>query len=65
MNLAVGGTNGYFPDNLQDKPWKNSQPNAHTAFWHGKDLWWNNWKLYENNGHEASLIIESVKIWAI
>ena len=21
MNVAVGGTNGWFPDNLGDKPW--------------------------------------------
>lgn len=29
MNLAVGGTNGFFPDNSeneQKKPWKNNSP---------------------------------------
>ena len=24
INLAVGGTNGYFPDNLGNKPWSDS-----------------------------------------
>lgn len=63
--MAIGGTNGYFPDTLHEKPWRNNQQNAHTAFWNGKNLWLNNWKLNENHGHDASFIIDSVKIWAI
>lgn len=67
MNLAVGGTNGYFPDsgNSNGKPWTNSQSFPHTAFWRGKQQWLDSWKLNENNGMNASMIIDSVKIWAL
>lgn len=67
MNLAIGGTNGYFPDNgnVNGKPWANAQANAHTAFWKGRDQWLNSWKLHENGGNEASLMIDSVKVWAL
>lgn len=28
LNVAVGGTNGFFPDNLGSKPWLDSSPSA-------------------------------------
>jgi len=28
INLAVGGTIGYFPDGLGGKPWSDSSPRA-------------------------------------
>ena len=28
LNVAVGGTNGYFPDNLGGKPWLDASPTA-------------------------------------
>jgi hypothetical protein len=28
LNVAVGGTNGYFPDDQCDKPWSNSASSA-------------------------------------
>lgn len=67
MNLAVGGTNGYFPDsgNAGGKPWTNSQSFPHTAFWRGKEQWLDSWKLGENDGLNASLIIDSVRVWAL
>lgn len=64
MNLAVGGTNGYFPDAGNDggKPWANSQPFAHTAYWNGKQQWMNTWNLMSR---DSALVIDSVKIWAL
>jgi hypothetical protein len=28
MNVAVGGTNGYFPEKMGDKPWQDSSSTA-------------------------------------
>lgn len=36
MNLAVGGSNAYFPDNYGGKPWSNSDPHAPNAFYNAK-----------------------------
>lgn len=64
--MAVGGTNGYFPDdgNESEKPWKNSSPQAATDFWKGREQWLSGWNL-DTNPLDAALIIDSVKIWAI
>lgn len=36
MNVAVGGTNGFFPDGIDpNKPWANTSPQAFVDFWNG------------------------------
>lgn len=67
LNLAVGGTNGYFPDegNASKKPWLNSSPKAATDFWQGRDQWLPGWNLDQFNSTDASLIIDSVRVWAL
>ncbi|XP_019560576.3 beta-1,3-glucan-binding protein [Aedes albopictus] len=70
MNLAVGGTNGYFPDapatnNEKPKPWSNQSPVAFKDFWLAKDDWLPTWKLNENDSKEASLQVDYVRVWAI
>lgn len=67
LNLAVGGTNGYFPDdgNVSKKPWANSSPQAATDFWRGRDQWLPGWALDKNNASEASLIVDSIRVWAL
>jgi hypothetical protein len=37
LNVAVGGTNGFFPDNVGDKPWLDSSTTAMSDFWAAKD----------------------------
>ena len=32
LNVAVGGTNGYFPDGSDGKPWTNDSPTAFADF---------------------------------
>lgn len=66
MNLAVGGTNGYFPDegNQSDKPWKNASPQASTDFWNGRHQWLPNWNLNTNSTNKAALIVDSIRVWA-
>lgn len=67
MNLAVGGTNGYFPDvgNQTPKPWLNSSPRAAADFWKDRSQWLNGWNLNRRSGYEASFVIDSVKVWAL
>jgi hypothetical protein len=37
MNLAVGGTNAYFPDGVGGKPWSNGDSHSVNAFYTAKD----------------------------
>jgi len=36
LNVAVGGTNAYFPDGQCGKPWTNADPHAVNTFWDNK-----------------------------
>ena len=55
INLAVGGTNGYFPDGVGNKPWSNSDQHAVNAFYGAKDQWYPTWT--------SPFAIDSVKVW--
>ena len=48
MNVAVGGTNGFFPDSVPNypasKPWKNTSSEGPKEFWLGKDGWYPTWE---------------------
>ena len=56
LNLAVGGTNGFFPDGLGDgKPWGNTDPHAANDFWAGVGTWGPTWT--------APMMIDSVTVW--
>ena len=44
LNLAVGGTNGWFEDGKSGKPWLNDSPNAKKDFWQARDQWFPTWK---------------------
>lgn len=68
LNLAVGGVNGYFPDNAENpggKPWSNTSPQASTDFWNGRDQWLSTWNLDVNKGEGAALQVDYIKVWAI
>ncbi|KAL2144754.1 hypothetical protein VTI28DRAFT_8600 [Corynascus sepedonium] len=43
LNLAVGGTNGWFEDNVNGKPWLDGSPNARKDFWQAKNRWLPTW----------------------
>ncbi|KAK3988458.1 glycoside hydrolase [Cladorrhinum sp. PSN332] len=43
LNVAVGGTNGWFEDNINGKPWLDGSPNAKKDFWKAKDQWFPTW----------------------
>lgn len=55
INLAVGGTNGYFPDGVGNKPWTDTSPNAMDSFWGAVNTWYPTWT--------SPFLIDSVKVW--
>ena len=57
MNVACGGTGGYFPDG-EGKPWNDSDPHAVNAFYDAKSEWYPTW-----DGDNSAMQIDSVKVW--
>lgn len=63
LNVAVGGTNGFFPDQIGSKPWINSQEdNAASSFWSSVGSWYKSWP---QDPKERAMIVDSVKIYKI
>jgi beta-glucanase (GH16 family) len=60
FNLAVGGTNPYFPDGVGGKPWNNQDPHSVNSFYNNKGQWWQTWK-----GDDAALQIDWVKVYSL
>jgi hypothetical protein len=58
FNVAVGGTNGYFPDGAGSKPWTDGSANAMDEFWSGVGQWYPSW---QSGG--ADMVIDSVRVW--
>lgn len=44
IDLAVGGTNGWFADGQSGKPWLDQSPNAPKDFWDARAQWYPTWK---------------------
>ena len=57
MNVAVGGTNSYFPDNVGGKPWSDTSNDAANEFWNGKAQWLPTWQA------GSPMMIDSVRVW--
>lgn len=55
LNVAVGGTNGWFQDGKAGKPWVDASPTAKKDFWNAKDTWYPTWT-------DPSMQVKSVKI---
>ena len=60
LNVAVGGTNAYFPDGVGGKPWTNADQHAVNAFWNAKQQWYSTWQAA---GDAAAMRVESVMVW--
>lgn len=43
INLAVGGTNGWFEDGKSSKPWLDRSDNAKKDFWDARSIWLPTW----------------------
>ena len=57
LNVAVGGTNGWFTDGESSKPWVDGSQTAKLEFWQAKNQWYPTW---EQNGQMS---VKSVKMW--
>ena len=68
MNVAVGGTGGYWHDSLVNqpypKPWSDSSSTAARDFWNAKDQWYPTWNPEVNNGEDAAMQVDYVRVWA-
>ena len=56
LNLAVGGTGGYFPDGLGGKPWSDGDQHAVNSFWDAKAQWSHTWT--------QPMAVDWVKVWS-
>ncbi|KAI8800412.1 concanavalin A-like lectin/glucanase domain-containing protein [Cladochytrium replicatum] len=45
MNVAVGGTNTYFPDGVGGKPWSTTSSTAARDFWNARSSWLPTWNV--------------------
>lgn len=43
INVAAGGANGFFPDNVGGKPWLDSSTTAMSDFWAANDQSYPTW----------------------
>lgn len=56
MNVAVGGTNGWFEDGEDGKPWLDGSDNAKKDFWEARDTWEPTWT-------SKDMVVKDVKMW--
>lgn len=59
MNVAVGGTNGWFPDG-PEKPWLDGSGTAPLDFLRAQDQWYSTWP---QDTYGRAMVIDSVKMW--
>ncbi|XP_018014472.1 beta-1,3-glucan-binding protein [Hyalella azteca] len=69
LNLAVGGTNGFFPDDVPSsppKPWSNAEGTAPASFWNARNDWLPTWQNGESTISEsAALQVDYVRVWKL
>ncbi|KAI8376228.1 concanavalin A-like lectin/glucanase domain-containing protein [Radiomyces spectabilis] len=59
LDVAVGGTTGYWPDS-PSKPWRNNDLDAAEKFWSKRDEWIDTW----DNTKKGAFAIDWVKVWS-
>ena len=57
LNVAVGGTNGWFKDGVSGKPWVDGSPTAARDFYDARAQWEPTWR------GNSQMIVKSVKMW--
>ncbi|KAE8450268.1 hypothetical protein EG329_006696 [Mollisiaceae sp. DMI_Dod_QoI] len=60
LNVAVGGTNGWFKDGKSGKPWIDNSLTARKDFWDAQSQWYPTWTATGAGQMEVS----SVKMWS-
>jgi len=68
MNVAVGGI-AFFPDNCRStprpKPWHDKSDFTTLDFWQAKNQWYPTWNPHKNNGEDAAMKVNYVKVWKL
>lgn len=64
LNLAVGGTTGYFGEAYPGKPWSNTSPNAVNQFYDGQGQWLPTWDT-SNADHPSALKVDYVRFYCL
>ncbi|TVY94450.1 Beta-1,3-glucan-binding protein [Lachnellula willkommii] len=59
LNVAVGGTNGWFKDGASGKPWVDQSLTAKNDFWNSQKQWYPTWSA----PGAGQMEISSVKMW--
>ncbi|PBP24414.1 glucan 1,3-beta-glucosidase [Diplocarpon rosae] len=59
LNVAVGGTNGWFEDGKSGKPWLDGSPTAKSDFWSQRNQWLPTWQ--EKNA--GQMTVSKVAMW--
>ncbi|KAK0213777.1 GH16 beta-1,3-glucan recognition protein [Armillaria fumosa] len=60
LDIAIGGTNGWFEDGYGDKPWLDGSSTAMRDFYNKKDTWYATWP---EDVEQRAFVIDSVKMW--
>ncbi|KAH9979495.1 glycoside hydrolase family 16 protein [Lactifluus volemus] len=60
LDVAVGGTNGWFPDGAGNKPWLNGALDAMELFAKAQDTWYKTWPESQD---DRAMRIDYVKMW--
>jgi beta-glucanase (GH16 family) len=59
INVAVGGTNGWFEDGASGKPWVDGSPTAKNDFWNARNQWLPTWQ----KAGAGQMTISKVQMW--
>jgi hypothetical protein len=62
LNVAAGGTNGWFPDNAGGKPWLDQSASAMRDFAIDQPNWYKSWPQGDQI-EDRAMIVDSVKMW--
>jgi len=62
LNLAVGGTSGWFPDGVGGKPWQDESQTAMLEFAMAQSNWYATWPQDPN---DRAFRIDHVKMWKL
>ncbi|PCH37093.1 glycoside hydrolase family 16 protein [Wolfiporia cocos MD-104 SS10] len=62
IDLAAGGTSGWFPDNVGDKPWYDGSATAMREFAEAQSTWYATWP---SDADDRAFRIDSVKMWKL
>lgn len=63
LNVAAGGTNGYFPDGQCGKTWSDMDQHSVNAFWNSWGAWYPTWEYPDT--HNAAMKVDYVKVWSL